>query len=76
MTDGADPAEETEAADDQEWFTVRRAEVALALAIALIAVTYVLTESGSSARFIVTFASGAVALASLRFLIGRRGDRS
>ena len=58
-----------------EWFTVRRAEVALALAIAVIALAYVLTPSGSAARFVLTFAAGAVSLAALRFLILQRRDR-
>jgi hypothetical protein len=75
MSDGAEPTDEPEAAEDQEWFTVLRAEIALALSIAAIVVAYLLTESGSSARFAVTFAAGAVSLASLRFLIGHRRDR-
>ena len=75
MTDGVDPAEEPEPAADGEWLTVRRAEVALALAIAVIALAYVLTPSGSAARFVLTFAAGAVSLAALRFLILHRGER-
>jgi hypothetical protein len=75
MTDDAEPAAEPEPPADGEWFTVRRAEVALALAIAVIAAAYVVTPSGSAARFVVTFAAGAVSLAALRFLIMHRRDR-
>lgn len=75
MTDGEDPAAEPEPAADGEWFTVRRAEVALALAIAVIAAAYVVTPSGSAARFLITFAAGAVSLAALRYLILHRRDR-
>lgn len=75
MTDGVDPAEEPDPPAAEEWLTVRRAEVALALAIAVIALAYVLTPSGSAARFVLTFAAGAVSLAALRFLILHRRDR-
>lgn len=72
-----DPTElpEQPADEDPPWLTVRRAEVALALSIAAIAVAYLLTDSGSAARFVVTFAAGAVSLASLRFLIRGRHER-
>jgi hypothetical protein len=61
--------------EDRPWLTVRRAEVALALSIAAIAAAYLLSDSGGAARFVVTFAAGAVALASLRFLLRGRHDR-
>ncbi len=71
MTDGEEP----EPAADGAWFTVGRAEVALALAIAVIVVAYEVTPSGSAARFVITVAAGAVSLAALRFLIRHRRDR-
>ncbi len=75
MSDGTDPAGEPEASAGEEWMTVRRAEVALALSIAAIALAYILADSGSAARFMITFAAGAVSLVSLRFLIGHRRGR-
>lgn len=75
MTDGEDPAADPEPDAVEQWLTVRRAEAALALAIAVIAAAYVVTPSGSAARFMITFAAGAVSLVALRFLILHRRDR-
>jgi hypothetical protein len=66
---------EQPADEDPPWLTVRRAEVALALSIAAIAAAYLLSDSGGAARFVVTFAAGAVALASLRFLLRGRHEQ-
>jgi hypothetical protein len=75
MTDGADPDVEPTAQDDRPMLTVRQAEVALAISIAVIAIAYLVTDSGSAIRFVVTFAAAAVALVSLRSLFGRRDRR-
>ena len=75
MADGTDLPEQPADDDEPEWLTVRRAEVALALSIAAIVAAYLLSDSGSAPRFVVTFAAGAVALASLRFVLGGRRNR-
>ena len=74
MADGTDlPEQPTD--DDPPWLTVRRAEVALALSIVAMAAAYVLSDSGSAVRFVVTFAAGAIAIMSLRFLLRGRHTR-
>ncbi len=75
MTDGADPPEQPSEDGQPEWFTVRRAEVTLAVSVLAIAGAYLLPGNGSTVRFLITFAAGASALLALRFLIGGRKDR-